>query len=93
MMNKDTILREIRRTAAENGGLPVGSRKFAQLTDIHPADWSGKLWARWGDALQEAGFAGNWGAFQLPTISDFAVALTRAIQTQRCLNALVQRLS
>ena len=30
-MNKDTILQEIRRTAAENGGVPVGSRKFAQL--------------------------------------------------------------
>lgn len=58
-MNKDTILREIRRTAAENGGVPVGSRKFAQLTEIQPSQWSGKLWARWSDALQEAGFAPN----------------------------------
>jgi hypothetical protein len=58
-MNKEKILREIRRTAAENGGVPVGSRKFATLTDIHPADWSGKFWARWGDALQEAGFSPN----------------------------------
>ena len=58
-MDRDHILREIRRTAAENGGVPLGSRRFATLTGIRNPDWEGKLWARWGDALTEAGFKPN----------------------------------
>lgn len=58
-MNKAHILAEIKRTAAANGGLPRGSRRFETETGIKEADWLGKLWARWGDALQEAGFPPN----------------------------------
>lgn len=59
MMDKDFILAEIRRTAAENDGAPLGMGRFERETGIKPADWHGKYWARWGDALREAGLAPN----------------------------------
>jgi hypothetical protein len=58
-MTKKQILEEIKRTAAANGGVPLGWRKFATETGIRDPDWKGKLWARWNDALREAGFAPN----------------------------------
>jgi len=58
LLDKNEIVGEIRRTAGENGGIPPGSARFAQLTGIREADWS-KHWLRWGDALIEAGFNPN----------------------------------
>jgi hypothetical protein len=58
-MNKADILAEIRRTAAENAGVPLGRETFFQATGIKQTDWYGKHWARWGDALKEAGFQPN----------------------------------
>jgi hypothetical protein len=58
-MNKQQILDEIRRTAKANAGLPLGHKRFEQETGIGYHDWWGKHWGRWGDALQEAGFAPN----------------------------------
>jgi Meiotically up-regulated gene 113 len=58
-VEKGHILEEIRRTAAENAGVPFGSRKFEAEVGIRQTDWRGKYWARWGDALREAGFAAN----------------------------------
>jgi Meiotically up-regulated gene 113 len=59
VMNKQHILTEIKRTAATNGGVPLGVSKFSKETGIKDSDWSGKIWARWGDALREAGFEPN----------------------------------
>src|SRR5207237_1245921 len=53
--NRDTILAEIRRTAAENAGKPLGMARFRDETGIRPEDWEGRYWARWSDAIREAG--------------------------------------
>lgn len=58
-MDKDHILAEIRRTAEANRGRPLGRGRFAAETGIQEHDWSGRYWARWGDAVAEAGFAPN----------------------------------
>lgn len=58
-MEKDFIVSEIRRTAATNGGKPLGVARFEKETGIRETDWSGRYWVRWGDALAEAGFARN----------------------------------
>jgi hypothetical protein len=57
-MDKSFILDEIRRTAATNGGKPLGQEGFASETGIKAYDWN-KHWARWSRALAEAGFAAN----------------------------------
>jgi hypothetical protein len=64
-MDKNHILGEIRRTAEANGGSPLGKQRFYAETGIKEADWSGKYWARWGDAVKEAGLEPNrlQGAF------------------------------
>lgn len=54
-MNKQHILDEIVRTAALNGGIALGRERFFRETGIKASDWSGKFWARWGDAVAEAG--------------------------------------
>lgn len=58
-MTKVQILEEIQRTAAANGGVPLGSRKFFSETGIKEPDWKGRYWARWSDAVREAGFIPN----------------------------------
>jgi hypothetical protein len=58
-MNKEHILNEIKRTAAANGGVPLGRERFFRETGIKYHEWVGKIWARWGDALREAGFEAN----------------------------------
>jgi hypothetical protein len=57
-MDRDEILVEIRRTANENGGIPLGRARFEHATGIGEHDW-GKFWPRFGDAQRDAGFAAN----------------------------------
>jgi hypothetical protein len=57
--DKEQILSEIRRTAQQNDGKPLGARRFATETGIRQSDWSGRYWARWGDAVTEAGLEPN----------------------------------
>lgn len=58
-MDRNVIVAAIQRTAAANGGKPLGRGRFARETGIQPADWLGRYWARWGDALNEAGLEPN----------------------------------
>jgi hypothetical protein len=58
-MDKAYILGEIVRTAREAGGVAPGKRKFEQETGIREHDWLGKHWARWSDAVKEAGLQPN----------------------------------
>lgn len=55
-MNRQHILDEIVRTASANGGIALGRDRFFQETGIRESDWLGKYWARWGDAVREAGY-------------------------------------
>lgn len=58
-MNKEYIIKEINRTAKENKGIPLGEKKFTAETGIKKADWHGKYWTKWSDALVEAGYTPN----------------------------------
>jgi hypothetical protein len=57
-VSREHILSEIRRAARDNGGKPVGRTRFATLTGIKEADVI-HYWARWGDAVADAGFTPN----------------------------------
>jgi hypothetical protein len=58
-MDKQHILAEIKRTANVNDRVPLGKSKFFQQTGIKQSDWYPKYWARWGDAIREAGLTPN----------------------------------
>jgi Meiotically up-regulated gene 113 len=57
-VKKSQIIAEIQRTAVANGGVPLGTARFEAETGIKLADW-GVHWARWSDAVREAGFEPN----------------------------------
>lgn len=58
-MDKNEILEAIGRLAASNGGKAPGRNLFRSETGISESDWYPHLWARWGDALREAGYEPN----------------------------------
>jgi len=58
MYTKEAILKEIRRTAKENDGKPLGMARFEKETGLKPHHWK-KYWARFGDLQKEAGFEPN----------------------------------
>jgi hypothetical protein len=80
MVTKNHILEEIGRTAEQNGGKPLGSQKFRSETGIRKYDWE-KYWARWGDAIKEAGFAPNQlqGAYESRELLNKYASLAREL--------------
>lgn len=58
-VTKEHVIAEVQRTAALNGGRPLGRAAFYSATGIREADWIGKWWPRWNDVLAEAGFPPN----------------------------------
>lgn len=56
---KEHIVKEIQRTAQQNGNIPLGRQRFLQVTGIKESDWSGKFWVKWSEAIREAGFTPN----------------------------------
>ncbi|HXN22857.1 MAG TPA: GIY-YIG nuclease family protein [Candidatus Dormibacteraeota bacterium] len=86
-MNKEHILQEIKRTAQANGGVPLGWRKFVKETGIREADWLGTHWARWSDALREAGCTPN----QMNTAYDESFVFEKFIALARELKKLPVR--
>jgi hypothetical protein len=67
-MNKEHILSEIKRTAAENEGVPLGIDRFREATGIRKEDWYGIFWAKWTDAQIEAGLKPN--QFGIPAFDE-----------------------
>jgi len=58
-MDKSEILNEIKKTAKSNGGVPLGKLRFFNETGVKETDWCGVYWAKWSDAVNEAGFTPN----------------------------------
>jgi Meiotically Up-regulated Gene 113 (MUG113) protein len=80
-MNKENILREIKRTAEANGGVPLGRLRFFRESGIKESDWKGKFWARWNDAVSEAGLEPNQktGAYEEGVLIERFISLMREL--------------
>jgi Meiotically up-regulated gene 113 len=80
-VNKQHILDEIKRTAGANGGLALGRLKFFRETGIKESDWKGKYWARWNDAVREAGLQPNQktGAYEEHLLIEKFISLMREL--------------
>ena len=78
-MDKEHILAEIRRTAEQNGGVPVGRMKFQSETGISETDCIGRYWTKWSEALAEAGYSANQmqEAYDVDELIEMFIALIR----------------
>jgi hypothetical protein len=59
MASRELIIEDIKRIAADNGGRAPGWQLFRTETGLSESSWRGRYWARWSDALIEAGFEAN----------------------------------
>lgn len=77
-MDRDEILAEIKRTADENGGKPLGRMRFQNATGIGKSDWV-RYWSKFSDAQRDAGLAPNElnRAYSDDCLFEKAIELTR----------------
>lgn len=95
MISKEDILQEIRRTANENNGVPLGQKAFTKETGINPYYWT-QYWARFSDALREAGLPANkWKtAYPDELLIEEMIGMIRKFKRYPTLNELkVERIS
>jgi hypothetical protein len=80
-MNKEHVISEIRRTAKANGGVALGRQRFEKETGIRTSDWYGRFWARWSDAVRDAGLEPNkWRkAYDEEFLIEELIRLTRRL--------------
>ncbi|MEO0880075.1 MAG: GIY-YIG nuclease family protein, partial [Pseudomonadota bacterium] len=77
-IDRNHIIAEIKRIAQADGGKAPGRQKFERETNITMKEWYGVHWARWGDALLEAGYEPNTKQAKLSTdevLTHFASAV------------------
>jgi hypothetical protein len=80
-MQREEILAEMKRTAHENAGKPLGMGRFERATGIGESDWL-RHWSRFGDLQREAGFEPNQlqGAYDDTYLFEKLITLTRELQ-------------
>jgi hypothetical protein len=80
-MQRDEILAEMKRTAEENGGKPLGRVRFEKETGVGPNDWL-RYWSRFGDIQRDAGFEPNQlqVAYDDTYLLEKTIALTRELK-------------
>lgn len=78
-MDRQTIIDEIKRIAAENQGRPPGLEKFQRGSGIASPQWLGVYWENWSEALLEAGFQPNAHAVAFDK-NDLLKSLARAVR-------------
>lgn len=78
---KEQIEQEIRRTAAANGGKPLGATRLAAEAGIGKTDWQ-RYWARLTDAHDELGFTKNEMQKAIPkdSLLDSYAGLARSLK-------------
>lgn len=81
-VDKELILSEVRRTATENQGRPLGRQRFQKETGIRVQSVLVKLgYRRWSDVLQAAGFEANelQSAYDPELLCELLAELTREL--------------
>lgn len=58
-ITKEELLAEINKFVSSNNGEIPGEHRFAAATRIKQSAWRGRYWARWTDAIREAGYEPN----------------------------------
>ena len=81
-ISKDQILAQIRSTAEMNSGKPLGAKRFQDQTGIKTSDWYGIYWAKWSDAVKDAGLTPNLRteAYELDYVIEQIIGVIREIK-------------